>query len=127
MTDTSFLPFKNTISALQISNVNYYFPRPPSSIYTRVLLISRAQAASAADRKRYFVPKRIRDLSCTDHRVVLCEYLEQTPLIMSNVGMASSVVTYYKPRSDADADVPAVEDGTVTRLADTEPFVLIQV
>ena len=74
------------------------------------------------------MPRRLRDLTCADrHRVVLCEYLEQTPLLMCNVGMASNIVTYYKPTGEADVHVPAVEDGTVARLAEKEPFVLIQV
>lgn len=94
---------------------------------------ARIQPAKAAREEQgqgeYFVPKKVRHLSVTEHRLVLCEYVEQTPMLLSNPGMASHVCTYYKPRGPDDRHLPTVEDGRVLVMdgAEEEPFELVQV
>jgi hypothetical protein len=75
----------------------------------------------------YFVPKKIGDLTVVDNRVVLCEYMEQVPPMMSNVGMASRFTTFYKKKRSNDNFIPVVEDGEVKLISEGEenPFKLI--
>ncbi|KAI8865926.1 hypothetical protein GQ42DRAFT_181632 [Ramicandelaber brevisporus] len=66
-----------------------------------------------------------RDLTLKDTtEFVLVEYSEENPAILSNVGMGSMLVNYYRKRDPNDSDLPVVDMGCVFALepTDVSPF-----
>jgi len=47
------------------------------------------------------------DIDARAGKVVLFEYIDQRPSVLSNVGMASQLVTYYRQK-DVDEEEPQV-------------------
>ncbi|KAK9379470.1 uncharacterized protein V2V93DRAFT_327244 [Kockiozyma suomiensis] len=65
------------------------------------------------------------DLSlCDGSNIVLLEYCEENPVIMSNYGMGSKILNYYRKRSDEDETRPKLSLGEVYILnsQDRSPF-----
>eukprot|EP01050_Picozoa_sp_SAG11_P009449 SAG11_NODE_888_length_6693_cov_2.506218_2_plen_802_part_00 len=66
------------------------------------------------------------DISATvNDRVILCEYLEKHPIVLSNIGMASRIVTYVRPEDSASPLATShIPDGRIQVLGsqDTSPF-----
>jgi len=44
----------------------------------------------------------MRDLSAREGRIVLAEYLEETPPLIMNVGMGTKLINYYRKASSTD-------------------------
>ncbi|KAJ4461662.1 putative Transcription initiation factor TFIID subunit 1 [Paratrimastix pyriformis] len=68
--------------------------------------------------------KHTRDLTANDGRVVLMEYLEEYPLLLSGCGMATRVRYYYRKFNEKDAYKPKFADGdtAILELGDQSPF-----
>ncbi|KAL8833990.1 MAG: hypothetical protein Q9170_003992 [Blastenia crenularia] len=67
------------------------------------------------------------DLSLSDNAsVLLLEYSEEFPTIMSNVGMGSRIINYYRRRSAEDSSRPKLEIGETSLLMpqDKSPFAM---
>lgn len=76
----------------------------------------------SSKREHRYVPKKVSEMSGKDrqHEVVLLEYLEQRPMLLSNVGMCSKIVTYHRKTTFTDDYVPQVEHGEVMLLTPKE-------
>jgi transcription initiation factor TFIID subunit 1 len=64
------------------------------------------------------------DLSATDGRIVLMEYIEERPLMFNNLGMGSKVRNYYRKRNTNENPLLRFEDGENVLLDETDesPF-----
>ena len=68
-----------------------------------------------------------KDLSLNDNsNVLLLEYSEEYPMMMSNLGMGSKVVNYYRKRTIEDSNRPRMDIGELNLLLpqDKSPFSL---
>lgn len=61
-----------------------------------------------------FVPKRPKDLSAKEGDLILLEYIEETPLVMVNSGMASELIVYYRKKSTSDTTTISTQHGIIT-------------
>jgi hypothetical protein len=67
---------------------------------------SRKQQAMADPSERF---KTTRDLTLTEKGpCVLLEFSEEYPSIMSGYGMGTTIVNYYRKKSERDEEVPKV-------------------
>ncbi|KAL9031535.1 MAG: hypothetical protein Q9196_000430 [Gyalolechia fulgens] len=76
-------------------------------------------------RETHSVYGNTRDLSLGDNSsVLLLEYSEEFPTIMSNFGMGSRIINYYRRRSAEDSSRPKLEIGETNLLMpqDKSPF-----
>jgi len=61
------------------------------------------------------------DLSSREGRVVLLEYIEENPLLLSNVGMGSKLKNYYRKRNPSEHPFLRHEDGENVFLDPSDP------
>ena len=75
------------------------------------------------DAKELFATSKDLSLAETSH-VLLLEYSEEAPTILSNFGMNSRLISYYRKRSEDDEERPKVSLGEVSTLMpnDTSPL-----
>jgi len=66
-------------------------------------------------------PEALQQLSMLDGGLVCLEYLEQHPLLLSKTGMASRLITYYRPVNEFDTKQIEPPEGDVAVLAKDEP------
>jgi hypothetical protein len=58
-----------------------------------------------------YVPKKKSELTARDGKILLMEYMEEHPPLISNVGMGSRIVTYYRKTDPEDQKQPEVKCG----------------
>ncbi|RXK42077.1 transcription initiation factor TFIID subunit 1 [Tremella mesenterica] len=71
--------------------------------------------------------KSTKDLTMTEKGpLVLLEFSEEYPPIMSGYGMGTTIVNYYRKQDDKDEHVPKLELGqpSILNVGDAEPFLL---
>jgi hypothetical protein len=52
---------------------------------------------------RKFVPKKDHQVFASrEGRLVLLEYIEQQPMLLNNIGMASQLMSFYRKLSDSE-------------------------
>jgi len=79
----------------------------------------------SSEKKDEIAMKHKKDFSARDGRVVLTEYIEQHPPLLSTVGMGTKVRNYYRKKHPADPTNPKLDDGENVLLEPSEdsPFV----
>lgn len=65
-------------------------------------------------------PKWQDDLTATEGTIILFEYLEQNPPVVSNVGMGSRLLTYLRSKRKSK-ELPVAQEGQVQVLDDRDP------
>jgi Protein of unknown function (DUF3591)/Bromodomain/Zinc knuckle len=87
---------------------------------------ARSRARRSADGDHGNAWRHRADLTSNVGELVLLEYLEREPLLLSNVGMATRVINYYRRRTRADkADHASLRHGDTVHVAPTEPSPLL--
>lgn len=81
----------------------------------------REQERLAAGGGDMFFMRTPEDVSGKDGDLILCEYSEEHPPLMMQVGMATKIKNYYKRRLGKDSGAPEFEFGE-TIYAHTSPF-----
>ena len=81
----------------------------------------REQERLAAGGGDMFFMRTPEDVSGKDGDLILCEYTEEHPPLMMQVGMATKIKNYYKRRLGKDSGAPEFEFGE-TIYAHTTPF-----
>ncbi|KAJ2467251.1 hypothetical protein GGI03_001663, partial [Coemansia sp. RSA 2337] len=90
-----------------------------------VAKFSRVRTARRRGKHSGETPWAAKDVTLRDSAdCILVEYCEEYPLVVSNVGMGSVVVNYYRKRHAADHSFPKVSLGElfVLDVADISPF-----
>ncbi|KAJ2685403.1 hypothetical protein IWW39_004292 [Coemansia spiralis] len=90
-----------------------------------VAKFSRVRSARRRGKHSGDTPWAAKDVTLRDSAdCILVEYSEEYPLVVSNVGMGSVVVNYYRKRHAADHSFPKVSLGElfVLDVADISPF-----
>jgi transcription initiation factor TFIID subunit 1 len=76
-------------------------------------------------KRRTFIAKDVirhrKDLSAREGRVILCEYVEEYPLLLSNVGMGSKIRNYYRKKDASDNTTISSTDGDNIYLEPEDP------
>ena len=76
--------------SIQIFKVSQYY------MYSLTLLQQRDQERQAYGGGEIFFMRTPQDLSGMDGELILCEYSEEFPPLMMQIGMATRVKNYYK-------------------------------
>uniref|UniRef100_H2YZ45 Transcription initiation factor TFIID subunit 1 histone acetyltransferase domain-containing protein n=1 Tax=Ciona savignyi TaxID=51511 RepID=H2YZ45_CIOSA len=81
----------------------------------------REQERAASGGGEVFFMRNTHDLSALDGHIILAEYSEEYPPLMSQVGMAIKVKNYHKRKPDKDSDPPRYRYGE-TVFSHSSPF-----
>ena len=90
------------------------------TIYFQFYLAREAEREAAGGGDIFFM-RTAEDTSGKDGEIVLFEYIEEHPPLVSLVGMCSKIKTYYKRKPGNDSGAKKHKYGEVT-LAHTSPF-----
>lgn len=120
--------YKTTLTAREARS----FHRPPLDLNKRGQLIRFEKLHKVkAKNLKGVAPEAIfqtaKDLSMGDNsHVLLLEYSEVMPMILSNFGMGNKIVNYYRRKDDEDTSRPKLEIGETSVLLpqDKSPFSL---
>ena len=118
--------YKTTLSAREARS----FHRPHLDLGKRGLLIRFDKLNKIkAKNLRGLTPQQLfkssKDLSMGDNsHVLLLEYSEEMPMVLSNFGMGNKVVNYYRRKDDEDTSRPKLDLGETSVLLpqDKSPF-----
>nr|XP_018670467.1 transcription initiation factor TFIID subunit 1-like isoform X2 [Ciona intestinalis] len=81
----------------------------------------REQERAASGGGEVFFMRSLHDLSALDGHLILAEYSEEYPPLLSQVGMAVKVKNYHKRKPDKDSDPPRYRYGE-TVFSHSSPF-----
>jgi len=86
------------------------------SLYKRIKKKSkeREKERQAFGGGEMFFMRQAEDLSCMDGEIVLMEYAEELPPLLSQAGMNTRIRNYYKRKHGKDLNAPALEYGEVS-------------
>ncbi|XP_007491796.2 transcription initiation factor TFIID subunit 1-like [Monodelphis domestica] len=91
------------------------------TVHIRKKAQKREQELQASGGGHMFFMKTIQDLSGKDGDIVLFEWSEENPPLLSQVGMASQIQNYYKRKIGKDSGPPAYKYGNLV-FCSTSPF-----
>ena len=95
------------------------------SIHTNIPSTESLSMSTARLSERY-IPKQLTELSIAEGTHIVFEYIEQHPMLLSNTGMCSKLITYYRKSHDLDFTQPSnIDDNSelvVLDLTDESPL-----
>ncbi|KAF8778138.1 transcription initiation factor TFIID subunit 1-like [Argiope bruennichi] len=91
------------------------------SRYIKEKELARQKESEAAGGGEMFFMRTLSDLSGRDGTLVLFEFSEEHPPLLSQVGMASRIKNYYRRKPGKDASMPDYKFGEIA-YAHTSPF-----
>ncbi len=114
--------FKTHFTAEELRN--FHRPRTKFPANKKIKIVPIPEQGSSRDRprgsrKQTGAPRRKRELSGKDGRLIVTEYLEQMPPLIMNVGMGTKVLNYYRKKDTNDIPPENLRE-------DGETFVLEQ-
>ncbi len=105
-----------------LANYNSFHPVHPLLKNIRKKAKAREQEREAAGGGEMFFMRTPEDVSAKDGELVLFEYCEENPPLLSLVGMASKMKNYYKRKPGSDTSKGAQHRYGELTLAHTSPF-----
>eukprot|EP00761_Pharyngomonas_kirbyi_P010106 gb/GECH01010124.1/.p1 GENE.gb/GECH01010124.1/~~gb/GECH01010124.1/.p1 ORF type:complete len:1777 (+),score=403.86 gb/GECH01010124.1/:1-5331(+) len=100
-----------------------YLHRPRHGLPVGVKMAISYRPPRKEKKRRSRPLEKKNDMSVVHHRFFLAEYVEERPPLLSNKGMASLVINYYKkPKGEPGFTLPQAPDG-VTKSVDSEESV----